>query len=184
MATKSKSPPASSRWTVAELKAELDKRTADLRRLAAERDEAIAQRTAIAEVLQVINSSPGDFTPVFEAMLEKAMRLCETDVGYFYIRDGEYFQPAAACGDPGFSEWLLRRGTIRPVPNSPLSRITSGEAAVEIRDVKETEAYRAGGAYRELVDISNARTQLAMPLRKDGNTIGVIAIYRKEVRPF
>src|SRR5207302_10654196 len=128
-------------------------------RLITETREALEQQTATAEVLGVINSSPGELAPVFDSMLEKALRLCEADLGYFYIRDGEHYQPAAARGDPQFSDWLFRRGTIRgPVPNSPLSRIISGDRYVEIRDARETEAYRASGGYRELVDTSNARS--------------------------
>src|SRR5207248_10046712 len=108
-------------------------------RLITETREALEQQTATAEVLGVINSSPGELAPVFDSMLERALRLCEADLGYFYIRDGEHFQPAAARGDPQFSDWLFRRGTIRPVPNSLLSRIISVERYGQISIAKETE---------------------------------------------
>src|SRR5437773_1439684 len=153
-------------------------------RLITETREALDQQTATAEVLGVINSSPGDLAPVFDAMLDKALRLCDAALGHLYAYDGVHFQPAAALGDPRITEWLFRRGTVRPVPNSPLTRIMSGERFVEITDARETEAYRAGGAYRELVETSGARTQLAVPLRKDAAVLGVITIYRQQVRPF
>ncbi len=161
----------------AELRRQLNERTAELR-------EALEQQTATAEVLQVINSSPGNLAPVFEAMLEKAMRLCQAVCGHLYTYDGERFSPAAVRGERGFAEWWEQHGAVRPLPGAgPLGRIAQGERVV-VTDYLEDPAYRAIPQFRALVDAGGLRSAVAVALRKDDALLGSIHIYRQEVRPF
>jgi GAF domain-containing protein len=153
-------------------------------RLLTETREALEQQTATAEVLQVINSSPGDLAPVFDAMLDKAMRLCDATCGHFFRFDGELVHAVAMRGDVRVIDWLRQRGPVRPAPGSAVDRLMRGERFVHMLDATKEEAYSSSPQYRELTDAGDIRTSLVVPLRKDGVLLGAIALYRQEVRPF
>jgi PAS domain S-box-containing protein len=156
-------------------------------RLITETREALEQQTASAEVLQVINSSPGDLTPVFDAMLDKALRLCDAAFGHLLTFDGERFDTAAMRGEPSLVEHLGRRGPFRLTLDdaSLLGRIiVGGEHIVQTADVLETDEYRTEPPFREMVDIGGYRSLLDVALRKENVLFGVIVIFRKEVRLF
>jgi len=153
-------------------------------RLLTETREALEQQTATAEVLQVINSSPGDLAPVFDAMLEKAARLCEATHGHVWSFDGEQLHAVAMHGDLSFVDWLRQRSPIRPIPGSAAYRIVQGERFVHVADRREEDAYGTDPIFRSLVDISGVRASLSVALRKDEMLLGMINVYRQEVRPF
>ena len=161
---------------------------ADLQRQLAEckteRDKALEQQTATAEVLQVINASPGDLAPVFDAMLEKAMRLCAAAFGIMNTYDGERFQTVVSYGvPPGLEELLLTSAAPQPGPGSPPMRIVGGEDVVHIDDLAVSEAYRDPRG-RAMVELGGARSYVTVSLRKDRQLLGTIAAYRREVQPF
>jgi GAF domain-containing protein len=163
---------------------DLERENARLRRRLAEREaefaEALDQQTAVAEVLQVINSSPGDLKPVFDAILDKAHSLCGAEYGVLLTYDGELFWPAAMHGaPPGFPE---RREGLRP--GFGFTGLVRGERFLHIHDMAEVAAQRPDDPVpRRLVE-NGIRTQLAVPLRKDGKLLGIITANRREVRPF
>jgi adenylate cyclase len=166
-----------------------EQRIADLeRQLAecqAERDQGLQRETATAEVLQLINSSPDDLAPVFEAILEKAHTLCGAAYGVLLVRDGEEFRLAAAHGEPRFVEAARQVNPRRPPEGSPLARLVSGERIIHMSDARADDFYRnAPAPIRHIVDTNDIRTLLVVPLRKDGAVLGVITAFRQEVRPF
>jgi class 3 adenylate cyclase len=167
--------------------------TADLQRRLAEREaelaQAVEQQTATAEVLQVINSSPGNLAPVFDAILERAVRVCSATFGMMASHDNGRLTHVAARGLPAaYDDWRLEH----PLPEisslgypAPLRRVLAGEAVVHEPDLMAGEAYRQGNPERRaLVDLAGARSQVMVALRNDDGLRGVIMIFRQEVRPF
>ena len=161
---------------IADLQRELSDAHERLAERTAERDEALARETATAEVLGVINSSPGDLAPVFDAMLEKALRLCDAAFGTFFSFDGEQFHSVANRGAPAELEGPFR---------GHFTRLVDGETIVHIPDLADTDMYRLSLSRTvTLVDIGGARSTIWLALRKDKMLLGVLVIYRQEVRPF
>jgi PAS domain S-box-containing protein len=164
--------------TIAELQRQLDERTAQL-------DEALAQQTATAEMLGVINSSPGDLAPVFDAMLEKALGLCEATYGHLVTFDGEYIHIEALTGDPRLVNHFRNIGPVRPPPESVVERFLRGEDVVHIADTADDPGSRVGGSLLQaLTELGGTRSLLGAALRKDRVLLGGIVVYRQEVRPF
>ena len=179
---------------LADVQRTLDERTAERdatqRRLAertAERDEALAREAATTEVLQVINSSPGDLAPVFDAMLEKALRLCDGVQGSLLTFDGGRPRLAVARGlSAEFVEVLReeweRRG---PSEHHPMSRLMRGERVVQILDLSVSDLYRTGDATAvAAVQLGSVRTLMFVALVKDDAPVGAFIIARREVRAF
>jgi GAF domain-containing protein len=141
--------------------------------------EALEQQTATAEVLQIINSSPGDLAPVFDAILEKAHTLCEAEKGSLNTYDGEHFQAVATHGlSPEYAA-MLRAPQSKP-PGSPPDRLLRGETIVQVLDASVLPFPIAQAA----TAIESVRTILYVPLRKETALLGYITVYRQEVRPF
>jgi PAS domain S-box-containing protein len=148
-------------------------------RLITETREALEQQTATAEVLQVINSSPGDLVPVYNAILEKARSLCDVAVGGLILCDGEYFRTVAVHG---FTEQFVEEA-LRPfLPGARLNRLIHGERLVHVPDLA-VDLEPTHPATRALAEMG-AGTTLLVPLRKDGMLLGYIAANRLEVKPF
>jgi GAF domain-containing protein len=161
------------------------RRLSELRQRTADLSEALEQQTATSEVLSVISSSPGDLDRVFQSMLENAVRICEAKFGFLLRYDGNaYHTMAALCPVPEYAE-EMRRGPLRPHPNSALGQVARTRQVAQIADITAHPLY----AERNPMLVSGAevggiRTIVAVPMLKDKQFIGAITIFRQEVRPF
>ena len=153
--------------------------------LTRELSQALEQQAATSEVLQVISSSPSELEPVFQAMLAHATRLCEANFGVLYRFDGHVFHAVALQNAvPALGDYL-RREPPRPDPRNALGRVLRTKQPVHITDITAERAYAEREPARvAAVELAKARTFLAVPMLKENELLGIIAIYRQEVRPF
>jgi hypothetical protein len=152
-------------------------------RLLTETREALEQQTATAEVLQVINSSPGNLMPVFDAMLEGACALRRRARLFVDIWRRAFSSSSNAQQSP-FAEWLRDHSSVPPAPVTVLERIVQGEDFLQVADAMSDQAFCRSAYSREVIEVTGARTTLIISLRKDTALLGVIFAYRQEVRPF
>src|SRR4030088_659904 len=161
-----------------DLENKVEQRTAQL-------SESLEQQTATSEVLQVISSSPGELEPVFQKMLENATRVCGAKFGTMVLYEGDLVRRAALYNVPPAFAALQKTQVWRPHPESGLAAVIRTHQVVHIDDVRSSAAYLAGApAAVEIADVAGARTMVIVPMLKENELIGTIAIFRKEVRPF
>jgi GAF domain-containing protein len=147
-------------------------------RLLNELRQSLEQQTATSEVLRVISSSPGELEPVFQAMLENAVRICEAKFGTLFLRDGNVFRFAADVGSPPALAEHNRRLGLVPTPGTTLDQV------MRTKRVSHTADAAAAAVPGYSARLGGARSLVAVPMLKDDQLVGVVRIYRQEVRPF
>jgi GAF domain-containing protein len=157
-------------------------------RLLNELRESLQQQTATSDVLGVISRSSGDLAPVFENILANATRICEAKFGTMFLFEGGAFRVVAQKDAP---RAYIERWSSEPVlnvadhPAVPLARLAKTRAVQHIPNVALEQAYIEGDPpFVGLVDLAGARTLIAVPMLKEKELIGAIAIFRQEVRRF
>jgi GAF domain-containing protein len=156
-------------------------------RLLNELRQSLEQQTATSEVLGVISSSPGDLEPVFDAMLANAARVCEASYGALWVREGDGFRNVALHGalPADYAAELRRMANFRPHSETPMARVARTKVMVHTADISTEKAYIDRDPLAvAAVDVAGIRTLLCVPMLKERELVGVIVIYRREVRPF
>jgi GAF domain-containing protein len=157
----------------------------DVARLTRERDEALEQLTATLEVLQIVSASPDDLERVFQSILENATRICGAKFGTLYLSKEDGFYAAAFHNAPPAFVEARKNRPLRPDPESTLGRVARTKQAAQVLDSRKREAYRKGDPFVVAgADLGGYRTIISVPMLNKDKLIGVISIYRQEVRPF
>ena len=153
-------------------------------RLLNELRQSLEQQTATSQVLQVISSSPGDLQHVFATMLENATRICEAKFGALYLSEGDGFRATAMHNAPPAYE-EARAGVLHPPPSTSLWRAANTKQAVQIADVRSERGYVERDPFVvSAVALGGYRSVLSVPMLHENELLGVITIFRQEVRPF
>ena len=155
-------------------------------RLLNELRESLDRQTATSEVLSVISSSPGELGAVFDAMLVNATRLCEARFGILLLWEGDAFRTVALHNaPPAFVEDRRREPVIRPASVTSLGRLVATKQVDHVADMRAEKGYVDGHPGPvSIVELAGARTVINVPMLKERELIGCIALYRQEVRPF
>src|SRR5262245_33380679 len=159
-------------------------------RLLSELRESLQQQTATADVLKVISSSSGDLGPVFQTLLENAVRICSAKFGNLFLSEGDALRAVAIHAAPqAYVEERRRNPIIRPGPATTLERAMTTRQPVQIADIQNSEpvlsdAAAPGTTGVKLAKLAGARTVLAVPMLQENKLVGAIVIYRQEVRAF
>ena len=156
-------------------------------RLLNELRESLQQQTATADVLKVISSSPGTLDPVFSTMLAKASELCDASYGTLWLHEGDGFRTVAMYGDmpPAWVDQWRSGAMYHPGKDRPLARAAESRQPVQVADMRADPSYLQGDPLPvAAVEIAGIRTLLVVPMFKENELVGAIAIYRKEVLPF
>ena len=153
-------------------------------RLLSELRESLQQQTATADVLKVISSSPGELEPVFQAMLENAMRICEAKFGILFEFANGAFRALSSHGlPPAFANFHSEPRIWGP--DTGLGQLARTKQTVHIKDTHEGRAYAEKDTGRmAAVELGGVRTFVAVPMLKEDELIGAIIIFRQEARPF
>ena len=153
-------------------------------RLLSELRRSLEQQTATSQVLQVISSSPGALQHVFATMLENATRICEAKFGALYLSEGDGFRATAMHNAPPAYE-EARAGVLHPPPSTSLWRAANTKQAIQIADVRSERGYVEHDPFVvSAVALGGYRSVLSVPMLHEDELVGVITIFRQEVRPF
>ena len=155
-------------------------------RLLTELRELLQQQTATSEVLQVISRSPGELAPIFQAMLENAVRICNAKFGNFWLREADTngFRIGATHGAPqAYVDFLRSLGVFHPDPTLGLGKLVRTKEVFQTADVTAVPTH-SDKSRQALINLAGARTLMGVPVLKGNEVIGAIGIYRQEVRAF
>ena len=150
-----------------------------------ERDQSLEQK-ATAEILRVISASPGDLKPIFAVILGNATRLCQANFGVLFLCEGDAYRAVAMHNAPSaYVEARRREPLVSMTGTTVIAEVARTKRTVQTADMAKNPAYPKNPQYTQLfVRLTGARSFVGVPMLKDNSLIGVIGIFRQEVRQF
>ena len=142
--------------------------------------DALEQQTASAEVLKAISRTTFELDPVLDALIQSATRLCKSDCGFIFTREGDEYHPTASFGATPEQLEFLRGRHLTSTSGTLVGRAAQTRQMVQIEDARNDPDY----PWSESLAFLGFRTMLGVPMLREGEPIGVVAIWRDEVRPF
>ena len=162
--------------------ADLERRLAQTQR---ELSEALERQAATDEVLRIISRSPGELTPVFQSILTNATRLCEAQIGNLHLCEADALRIVAMHNSPPeWTEYRRQNPVLRPGPHTGLGRVMRTKQTVHIEDIMADQTAAEDPLRVAFSKLVGARTFLAVPMLKEDELVGMIVIYRLQVRAF
>src|SRR5580692_923688 len=150
-----------------------------------ELNEALQQQAATTEVLRLISAAPGDLKRVFSVILESATRLCQANFGTLYLAEGEFCRAVAMHNAPPAFVAFRGRQPLAPITGTTvLARVAKTKRTIQVADMAAEAASYKNPQERRFVKLTRVRSLITVPMLKDNELIGMITVYRQEVRPF
>jgi C4-dicarboxylate-specific signal transduction histidine kinase len=146
--------------------------------------EVVSHRTAISEVLRVIASSPHDWQPIFDTIIQSATRLCHATYGNLRLAEAQGFRLVAEVSYPSSVAERWRQPTFN-IPHGPLAYVAARKSPLHIPDLAVERDYLKIPAVADLVKLGRIRTMLIVPmLMSKATVIGAITVSKTRVQPF
>src|SRR5580704_11567257 len=150
-----------------------------------ELNEALQQQAATSEVLRLISAAPGDLKRVFSVILESATRLCQANFGTLYLAEGDFCRAVAMHNaPPAFTEFRTRQPLAPITGTTVLARVAKAKRTIQVADMAAEAASYKNPRERRFVKLTRVRSLVTVPMLKDNELIGMVTVYRQEVRPF